>query len=234
MSPKKPKQYIAYYRVSTERQGRSGLGLEAQRHAVAEFLRTTGGTVRDAFTEVLSGSDNDRPKLAEALKRCKLTNSTLLIAKLDRLSRDAAFLLTLQNAGVRFVAADMPDANELTVGIMAVVAQAERKAISDRTRAALAAAKARGVKLGNPSLQPGTKRMARVASKAAQAVARGRAEELREVVEDAQTKGANTLQAIADHMNELGIATPRGGHWAPASVRRLLKLLGIKLPKTRD
>ena len=226
MSPKKhQRRYIAYYRVSTERQGRSGLGLEAQQHAVAEFLRRTGGTVGDEFTEVLSGSDNGRPKLAEALKRCKLTNSTLLIAKLDRLSRDAAFLLTLQNAGVRFVAADMPDANELTVGIMAVVAQAERKAISDRTKAALAAAKARGVKLGNPSLQPGTKRMARVASKAAQAVAQARAEELRELVDDARSKGAATLQAIADHMNELDIGTPRGGRWAPASVSRLLKLL---------
>jgi DNA invertase Pin-like site-specific DNA recombinase len=229
MSPKKfQRRYIAYYRVSTERQGRSGLGLEAQQHAVAEFLRRTGGTVRDEFTEVLSGSDNTRPKLAEALKRCKLTNSTLLIAKLDRLSRDAAFLLTLQNAGVRFVAADMPDANELTVGIMAVVAQAERKAISERTKAALAAAKARGAKLGNPKLKPGTKRMARAASQAAQASARARAEDLRDSVADARSKGATTLQAIADHFNELGIATPRGGRWAPASVSRLLKLISAK------
>jgi DNA invertase Pin-like site-specific DNA recombinase len=228
MSPKKlQRRYIAYYRVSTERQGRSGLGLEAQQHAVAEFLRSTGGTLHSEFTEVQSGKDNFRPKLTEALKLCRLTNSTLLIAKLDRLSRNAAFLLTLQAAGVRFVAADMPDMNETVVGIMAVIAQGERKAISDRTKAALAAAKARGVKLGNPSLKPGTKRMARDASKAAQAAAKKRAEELRELVEDARSKGAATLRAIADHMNERGIATPRGGRWAPASVSRLLKLLEL-------
>src|ERR1700735_5086722 len=119
MSPKPlQRRYVTYYRVSTERQGRSGLGLEAQKAAVADFLRTTEGTVHTEFVEVQSGKDNDRPKLAEALKVCKLSRSTLLIAKLDRLSRNAAFLLTLQNAGVRFVACDMPDMNETVVGIM--------------------------------------------------------------------------------------------------------------------
>jgi DNA invertase Pin-like site-specific DNA recombinase len=159
MSPKPlQRRYVTYYRVSTERQGRSGLGLDAQKAAVAEFLRTTDGTVHTEFVEVQSGKDNDRPKLAEALKVCKLSRSTLLIAKLDRLSRNAAFLLTLQNAGVRFVACDMPDMNETVVGIMAVIAQSERKAISSRTKAALAAAKARGVRLVtqpyNPALRP--------------------------------------------------------------------------------
>ena len=115
-------------------------------------------------------------KLAEALKRCKLTRSTLLIAKLDRLGRDAAFLLTLQNAGTRFVAVDNPDCNETVVGILAVIAQAERKAISERTRSALAAAKRRGVTLGNPKLRPGTAVTALAASRAAQEAARARAE----------------------------------------------------------
>jgi DNA invertase Pin-like site-specific DNA recombinase len=163
--------------------------------------------------------------MTEALKLCKLTRSTLLIAKLDRLSRNAAFLLTLQNAGVRFVACDMPDMNETVVGIMAVIAQSERKAISSRTKAALQAAKARGVQLGNPRLQPGSKATALAASQAASVLAKARAEELREIVDDARKQGCQTLQAIADHMNKHGFTTPRGGSWAPASVARLLAQL---------
>jgi DNA invertase Pin-like site-specific DNA recombinase len=191
----------------------------------SEFLRTTDGTVHTEFVEVQSGKDNDGPKLAEALKVCKLSRSTLLIAKLDRLSRNAAFLLTLQGAGVRFVACDMPDMNETVVGIMAVIAQSERKAISSRTKAALAAAKARGVRLGNPTLQPGSKATAHAASKAAETAAKVRAEELRDVLDDARSKGCTTLQAIADHMNDRDYPTPRGGRWAPASVVRLLTQL---------
>lgn len=216
------RRYVAYYRVSTARQGHSGLGLEAQQASVREFLRVTGGTLAASFTEIQSGKDDHRPKLAEALKLCRLTHSTLLIAKLDRLSRNAAFLLTLQESGARFVACDTPDMNETVVGIMAVIAQAERKAISERTRAALAAAKRRGVKLGNPDLKPGTKVSARRASKAAQVMAKGRAEELREVIEDARSKGCKSLRDHAAHLNGLGIATPRGGQWAAASVSRLM------------
>lgn len=219
------RRYVSYYRVSTERQGRSGLGLEAQKASVAEFLKATGGTLRDEYVEIQSGKDNGRPKLAEALKLCRLTRSTLLIAKLDRLSRDAAFLLTLQNAGTRFVAVDNPDCNETVVGILAVIAQAERKAISERTKSALAAAKRRGVRLGNPELKPGTKATALTASKAAQEAARTRAEELRELVEDARLKGCESLRSVAEHFNGLGVDTPRGGKWAAASVARLLRQL---------
>src|ERR671927_1374969 len=143
-------RYVSYLRVSTDRQGRSGLGLEAQRKAVEDFLNGGRWDLIAEFVEVESGKRDDRPKLADALALCRLHNATLVIAKLDRLSRDAHFLLGLQKAGVRFVAADMPEANELVVGIMAVVAQAERKMISARTKAALAAAKARGKRLGNP------------------------------------------------------------------------------------
>jgi DNA invertase Pin-like site-specific DNA recombinase len=187
-----------------------------------DFLKATGGTVSTEFVEVQSGGDNGRPKLAEALKLCKLTRSTLLIAKLDRLSRDAAFLLTLQNAGTRFVAVDNPDCNETVVGILAVIAQAERKAISERTKSALAAAKRRGVRLGNPRLQPGTAATALAASRAASEAAKARAEELRELIDDARSKGCATLRAIAEHLNGLGISTPRGGCWGPAAISRLL------------
>src|ERR671929_588621 len=126
--------FVAYYRVSTERQGRSGLGLEAQRKAVADFLNGGRWDLIAEFVEVESGKRDDRPKLAEALALCRLHNATLVIAKLYRLSRDAHFLLGLQKAGVRFVAADMPETDEMVVGIMAVVAQAERR-IAVRTGA---------------------------------------------------------------------------------------------------
>lgn len=226
MPPKRlQRRYVTYYRVSTERQGRSGLGLEAQKAAVEQFLRSTGGTLRAEFVEVQSGKDNDRPKLAEALKLCKLTRSTLLLSKLDRLSRNASFLLSLRDSGVRFVAADLPDANELTVGLLAVIAQGERQAISDRTRAALQAAKARGVRLGNPHLQPGTAEGAAAASRAASDQARRRAEDLREVIEDARAQGRTSLRAIAAHLNGLEIPTARGKQWTAAGVRQLLMLL---------
>lgn len=224
MTPR-PRNYVTYYRVSTQRQGRSGLGIDAQKAAVRSYLDSHGGTVLATFTEVESGKHADRPQLAAALRRCRQTRSTLLVAKLDRLSRNAAFLLALRDAGARFVAADMPDMNEAVVGIMAVIAQAERQAISDRTRAALAAAKRRGVRLGHPSTLVSSKATARVATKAAQVAAKARAEELRDVVEDARTQGATSLRQLAAHLNGLSITTARGGQWAAASVARLLRLL---------
>jgi DNA invertase Pin-like site-specific DNA recombinase len=142
------RKFISYLRVSTAKQGASGLGLEAQRKAVEDYLNGGQWTLIEEVIEVESGKRSDRPKLAEALRLCRIHGATLVIAKLDRLSRDAAFLMKLQNDGVKFVAADMPEANHLVVGILAVVAQAEREMISARTKAALAAAKARGVKLG--------------------------------------------------------------------------------------
>ena len=144
-------RFIAYERVSTARQGVSGLGLEAQRRSIDAFAASRNAEVLARFTEVESGRNPDRPELAKALHLSKITGATLVIAKLDRLSRNAAFLLTLRDSGVRFLAVDLPEANDLTVGIMALVAQAEREAISRRTKEALAVAKARGVKLGNPN-----------------------------------------------------------------------------------
>ena len=143
-------KFVSYLRVSTAKQGRSGLGLEAQREAVRAFLAGRGWPPVAEFVEIESGErDDNRPALDKAMRECRLHGATLVIAKLDRLSRDAHFLLGLQKGAVPFVCADMPDANEMTVGIMSVIAQAERKMISKRTREALAAAKARGTKLGN-------------------------------------------------------------------------------------
>ena len=146
-----PQRIIAYERVSTARQEASGLGHEAQRQSIDAFAHTRNAEILARFTEVESGKRADRPELAKALHLSKITGATLVIAKLDRLSRNAAFLLTLRDSGVRFLAVDLPEANDLTIGIMALVAQAEREAISRRTREALAVAKARGVRLGNPN-----------------------------------------------------------------------------------
>jgi len=224
MTPR-PRNYVTYYRVSTDRQGRSGLGLDAQKAEVRRYLDAHGGTELASFTEIESGRNNERPQLAAALRRCRQTRATLLVAKLDRLSRNAAFLLALRDAGTRFVAADLPDMNETVVGIMAVIAQTERQAISDRTRAALAAAKARGVRLGNPRLKAGTRRLAAEASAANAEQAKARAMELRDVIEDARASGCDTLRSIAAHLNGLGVATARGSTWTAAAVRRVLAYL---------
>jgi DNA invertase Pin-like site-specific DNA recombinase len=222
MVPRQTKpRYVAYYRVSTDRQGRSGLGLDAQKYVVQEYLNRSGAALRAAFTEVQSGKDDDRPQLSEALKVCRLTNSSLLIAKLDRLSRNVAFLATLQQAGTKFVACDLPEANELVVHILAAVAQAERKAISERTKAALAAAKARGVRLGNPNLKPGNATSAEFARRSRSESARRRATELDEVLAHAEHRGCTTLRKLAEHLNQLGVTTPQGGRWHANSVRRI-------------
>jgi|TARA_R100000501_G_scaffold14324_1_gene25976 DNA invertase Pin-like site-specific DNA recombinase len=215
---------VAYYRVSTAAQGRSGLGLDAQRNAVAEVCAARGLEMVAEFTEVESGSA-DRPELSEALRRAKLTGATLVVAKLDRLSRSVAFLSALQDSGARFIAADMPEANELTVHILAAVAQAERKAISTRTREALKAAKARGVKLGNPNgaaplRRAGKGNAAAVATR--KAAVDSRTLELAGEVKRLQADGATSVRQIAEGLNRERIEAPRGGAWHPSGVKRLL------------
>ncbi|QIJ76506.1 recombinase family protein [Methylobacterium sp. NI91] len=214
--------YVSYLRVSTDRQGRSGLGLEAQRRAVTDYLDGGRWTLISELVEIESGARNDRPRLAEALALCRLHGATLLITKLDRLSRDAHFLLGLQKAGVRFVAADMPEANEMVVGIMAVVAQAERKMISARTRAALAAVKARGKTLGNPAnlanQAAGRERSAAVRIEAADR----RAADLAPIVASIRQAGATSLRQIAARLNERAIPRARGGTWSAAQVQHLI------------
>lgn len=219
---------VAYYRVSTEGQGRSGLGLDAQREAVASLCRGRGWTITAEFTEVESGKRDNRPELEAAKHRAKVTGAVLVVAKLDRLSRNVAFLASLQDSGTRFIAADMPEANELTVHIMAAVAQAERKAISRRTKEALAAAKARGTRLGNPNGAASLQRAAKGNGAAVDAVKAGaaeRASDLAPIIADIRAGGAVSLPAIARELNGRGIVTSRGGAWHPSSVRNLLARL---------
>jgi DNA invertase Pin-like site-specific DNA recombinase len=216
-------RFIAYYRVSTARQGRSGLGLDAQKKAVSDFLNGGSWELIGEFVEVESGKLDARPQLQAALARCELTGATLVVAKLDRLSRNVAFLAALQESGTSFVAADMPEANELTIHIMAAVAQAERKAISGRTREALAAAKARGVKLGGQrgnlhDLRKGPAVSAEIRSRAAQ----GRAEKVMRQIDGIRESGATSLRAIAAALNDAGIRTPRGGVWQAAQVKSVM------------
>lgn len=230
-SPEKtPKadKYVAYYRVSTARQGRSGLGLEAQRAAVLGYLGGTPGRLLAEFTEVESGKRNDRPELQRALQRAKVTGARLVIAKMDRLSRNAAFLLALRDSGVRFVATDLPNADETVVGIMAVIAEGERRAISERTRAALKIARQRlertGGRLGNPNGAEALRKARKGNMAAVAEIVRGadeRAEEYREVLKDVQACGYQSFSSIAKELNAREIEAPRGGSWHPASVARL-------------
>jgi len=142
-------KYIAYYRVSTQKQGNTGLGLEAQKTAVHKYINNDDLLIA-SYTDVESGKNNNRPKLLQAIEDCKNNEATLLIAKLDRLSRNAAFIFTLRDAHVKFKAVDMPEANSVTIGIMAVLAQDERERISKRTKDALQELIKKGVKLGTP------------------------------------------------------------------------------------
>ena len=219
---------VAYERVSTARQGRSGLGLEAQRQAIDRFAAERSATILARFTEIESGRLATRPELEKALQLARLTGATLVIAKLDRLSRNAAFLLTLRDSGVRFLAVDMLDANDLTVGIMALVAQQEREAISRRTTEALAAAKARGVKLGNPNGAAALRRAGMGGAALREAVSRNadaHAEALAPVVADLRAEGHTSLRALAAELTARGMQTRRGGRWHVSTVRNLLRRL---------
>lgn len=216
--------FVAYYRVSTERQGRSGLGLEGQQEAVRSYLNGGNWRLVAEIVEVESGKRNDRPKLAEALRLCRLHGATLIIAKLDRLARNVAFVSNLMESGVEFVAVDFPQANRLTVHILAAVAEHEARAISERTKAALAAAKARGTKLGGDR---GKLAAIRFLGTAASAKARGekasaRARDIAPMIRDLQAAGAS-LRTIAANLTARGIPTARGGSvWTADGVRRAL------------
>ena len=215
-------QFIAYYRVSTKRQGASGLGLEAQQAAVRSYLNGGDWSLVGEFVEVESGKDDERPKLQEALKMARLTGSTLVVAKLDRLSRNLHFLTSLQRAGVRFVCADNPSANELTIHLLAAIAEHERKAISERTKAALQAAKARGQKLGSPTLIEYRNADTSQANLERQKRSQAFADDLKEIIEHIKAAGVTTLSGIALELNNRGITTRRGGKWHPAQVARVI------------
>jgi DNA invertase Pin-like site-specific DNA recombinase len=211
-------RYIGYYRVSTDKQGISGLGLDAQHESVKRFIGN--GTLLAEFTEIESGKNNNRPQLQAALDYAKQNKATLVIAKLDRLSRNAGFIFALRDSGVDFICADMPDANTLTIGIFAVLAQYERELISQRTKAALAAKKAQGFKLGNPQYFSDTGR------KAGREVSARKAKEFHkqpaEMAKLLREKGL-TLRLIASKLNSLGFTTRHGKEFRPTSVMRLVK-----------
>jgi DNA invertase Pin-like site-specific DNA recombinase len=217
---------VSYLRVSTAKQGQSGLGLEAQKTAIEAYVASKQAEVLASFTEIESGKNSERPKLVEALHLAKVTGAMLVIAKLDRLSRDVEFLYRLMNSGVQFICADMPDANEMTVGFMAVVAQQERKAISKRTKDALAEAKKRGQKLGNPNGASALRRANKGNSAsliAIKANADKHASFLQEVIESLASEGIVSLGALAIALNERSMKTVRGGAWHKTSVSNLVK-----------
>lgn len=233
-------KFVSYLRVSTTKQGREGLGVEAQRTAVAGYLNGGAWTLVAEFVEVESGKRDDRPQLAAAMALCRVHGAVLVIAKLDRLSRDAAFLMGLQKAGVRFVAADMPEANETMVGFMALMAQAERKAIGTRTKAALAEKKAWYARLtdaeradmrargkatsmgGFRGYTPGNAER-EASAKARKAYAEARGADLAPILADMRGKGITSLGGLARALSEAGIPTARGAStWSPMQVSRLL------------
>lgn len=214
--------FVAYLRVSTDKQGRSGLGLEAQQAAIAAFLGPADRLLEPPHVEVESGKRSDRPKLREALERCRRTGATLLIAKLDRLARDVHFIAGLMKEGVPFVACDMPTATPFMLHIYAAVAEEEARAISRRTTAALAAAKARGVKLGGDrGHRPETPPDAALASAARVEGADRAAHRVAPLIRELQA-GGMSLQAVAAELARRGAETPRGGAWTATAVRRAM------------
>ena len=229
---------VSYIRVSTRAQEASGLGLEAQREAVQAFARQQRGQIIGEYCEAESGKRKDRPELAKALAHCRRSKATLVVAKLDRLARNVAFTSALIESKVDFVCCDNPHANKLTIHILAAVAEHEAEAISQRTKAALAAAKARGVKLG--SARPGhwegreDRRVAgvRAAGKAAgEAHARAADEaygDLIPIVGKLRAKGL-TLREVADRLNRMGHTTRRGKSWSPTQVARVLRRVDGRL-----
>jgi DNA invertase Pin-like site-specific DNA recombinase len=230
MSPKKTaRRFVAYYRVSTDRQGRSGLGLEAQQSSVRNYLNGGEWELIGEFTEIESGKhDANRPELVKALEVCRRQKARLVIAKLDRLSRNLAFIATLMDSGVEFLAVDNPHANKLTVHILAAVAQHEREMISERTRSALQAAKARGKKLGNPKVQEAGV----LGNVVIQDAARKFAANVLPVIREIQAAGNKSNAAIAVKLNERRVPTARGGVWTHVQVGAVIGR-GAPSPKRR-
>jgi DNA invertase Pin-like site-specific DNA recombinase len=202
------RRFVAYYRVSTDRQGRSGLGLEAQQKVVQDYLDGGAWEIVAEFVEVESGKRADRPELARALDACRKHKARLVIAKLDRLSRNLAFIATLMDSGVEFVAVDNPHANKLTIHILAAVAEHEREAISERTKAALAAAKARDRRRCCPHGRgpQGENGAANVLP----------------IIREVLAAGHTSANAIARQLNTRKIATARGGRWTHFQIRQII------------
>ena len=211
-------RYISYYRVSTNKQGESGLGLQAQQSSVRQFVTSRSGDLIAEFTEVESGKLATRPILQEAIAQCRRHKAVLVIAKLDRLARNVAFVSSLMEAGIEFVAVDAPYANRLMLHILAAVAENEREQISQRTKAALAAAKARGIRLGSYGQALAVQHKKSAAEWA---------EHLRPQLVDSLRLGNCTLAAHADYLNQLGLRSREGGRFHPASLSRIMARLEL-------
>ena len=223
-------RFIAYYRVSTKQQGASGLGLDAQRSSVEAFVASRGGLILESYTEVESGRNCHRQTLHAAIRHANATSSKLVIARLDRLARSVSFTSKLMESSVDFVAVDLPEANKLTIHIMAAMAEHEADMISKRTKAALAKASERGVRLGNPKLDLVTRNTsaARVANAR---LAIERAEPYRQVVVEFIAKGICSYTELAERLNNDKWYTPRGAKWDATRVRRLMSRLGVSFSK---
>jgi DNA invertase Pin-like site-specific DNA recombinase len=232
-----PPRFVAYYRVSTQQQGRSGLGLGAQKEAVAKHIASGSGRLVETFEEVESGKNNARPALAAALAACRTQRATLIIAKLDRLARNSVFLLSIVEGsgegGVVFC--DLPQvppgpSGKFVVAIMAAVAELEAGLISARTKAALAEAKKRGVMLGNPRLRAGTRDQCIRAAAAKKRQASERAADVLPYIVAAKRAGCTSLQQLADALNARGIPSARGGAWHAATVWRVMRSSSTSIP----
>ena len=221
---------VAYTRVSTQKQGRSGLGLEAQQAAIRAFAEREGIKIMQWFSETESGKGADalsrRPQLAAALNAGRAMRAPVLVSKLDRLSRDVHFISGLMAQRVEFVVTELGrQTDPFVLHLFAALAEKERHLISERTKAGLAAARRRGVTLGNPQLRAGKPSYAAKARQAQADEADRRAAQLHRIVSDAMAAGKRSLQEVADHLNVLGIPTARGAKWSPMTVLRLHRRL---------
>ncbi len=206
--------YIAYYRVSTLRQGESGLGLQAQRRVTAQFVMSSAGDLVNEYTEVESGKVKNRPQLDAAVEACRKTGSILLIAKLDRLARNVAFIANLIESGVKFIAVDMPNADRFMLHVYAAMGEEEGRRISERTKSALASAKARGVELG---------RNGKILAKRHTEEAKAFANNLESIFQDLIEVEGVSFRAAAERLNEMKVPTARGSVWHPTTVFRVWK-----------
>lgn len=211
-------KFIAYYRVSTSQQGKTGLGLDAQRACVAKYVAETNGQLIEEYTEVVSGLQDSRVALAEALKRCRMERATLVIAKLDRLARRVSYLSRFMESDVPLVVADMPNANKFVLQMMAVLAETERDMISERTKLALAAAKARQVRLGNPQIAQARQKAIKSRKKRANSFAHS----MYPPIASMRARGLSYRQ-IADNLNNSKFSTNNGRRWWPTTVANIIK-----------
>lgn len=219
MAKKETKHWVCYYRVSTQRQGESGLGLDAQKRAVEAFVQARGGTIVTAFTETESGKKiTNRPQLQEALKLCRRTRATLVIAKLDRLARNVHFISGLLETGVDFLAVDQPTKDRFMLHLHAAFAEEEARRISIRTREALAAAKRRGVVIGQTG---------RALADRHKAAALTRAKQYSPIVTELRARGIIQVRRVRDELNRQGIASPAGARWHLKNVHKLLTRLKL-------